>query len=103
MEYAQATIRLAGSLLNTVEKEVSAPEIAILRAVHGGQDTVVNIKLTRTDNISSKDERNRLEFIYNKELIEKLYPGVMGKLPLTLAEVGVESEDATAKEAKAKK
>lgn len=89
MEYANAEIRLAGSRDNTVIKEISAPEIPLLKAIHG-DDSVINIKLSRTEDINLKSERERLTSSYNKDLVEKLYPGVLGKIPSTLAEVGIE-------------
>lgn len=89
MEYANAEIRLAGSRDNTVIREVSASEIPLLKAIHG-DDSVINIKPSRTEDINLKAERERLAYAYNKELVEKLYPGVLGKIPATLAEVGIE-------------
>jgi hypothetical protein len=98
MEYAQIEVRLAGSLENTVIKEVSAPEIPILKSIHG-HDALVNIKKTRSDAVDVKEERDRLEKQYTAVVIEKLFPGVMGKLPQTLVEVGEEdpAAESTAK------
>jgi hypothetical protein len=89
MEYANIEIRLAGSLENTVIKEVSAPEIPVIKSVHG-HDAVINIKKTRTTPVDLKVERDRLEQIYTAPLIDKLFPGVVSKLPTSLAEVGIE-------------
>ena len=89
MEYANVEIRLAGSLENTVIKEVSSPEIPVLKALHG-HDAVVNIKKTRTAQADPKAERDRLEYVYTVALIEKLFPGVISKLPTSLSEVGVD-------------
>lgn len=96
MEYANIEIRLAGSLENTVIKEASAPEIAILKAIHG-HDAVVNIKKSRTSPVEQAVERDRLGRFYNDEIIAKLFPGVTSKLPTTLAEVGVEVPEETSK------
>ena len=89
MEYANIEIRLAGSLENTVIKEVSAPEIPVIKSVHG-HDAVIKIKKTRTTPVDLKVERDRLEQIYTAPLIDKLFPGVVSKLPTSLIEVGVE-------------
>lgn len=89
MEYAQIEVRLAGSLENTVIKEVSAAEIPVLKHIHG-HDAVINIKRTRVEEVDSRVERERLERQYTPPVIEKLFPGVMGKLPKTLVEIGVE-------------
>lgn len=90
MEYAQVTVRLAGSLENTVTKEVSVPEIPILKSIHG-HDAVVEIKKVRADAVDAKEERERLERAYTPVVIEKLFPGVMNKLPQSLVEIGEEA------------
>ena len=89
MEYAQIEVRLSGSLENTVIKEVSAAEIPVIKSLHG-HDAVVNIKKTRSDAVDQKEERDRLEREYTSPVVEKLFPGVLGKLPQTLVEIGVE-------------
>lgn len=89
MEYAQIEVRLASSLENTVIKEVSVPEIPVIKSIHG-HDAVVNIKKTRVESIDVKAERERLERYYTPGVIEKLFPGVLGKLPQTLVEIGEE-------------
>lgn len=91
MEYANIEIRLAGSLENTVIKEVSVPEIPVLKSIHG-HDAVVNIKKTRTSQVDSKTERDRLDRIYGQPLVEKLFPGVVSKLPTSLLDIGVEEQ-----------
>lgn len=92
MEYAKAEIRLAGSLENTVVKNVSAPEIAVLRQIHG-EDAVVNAIYSHSDSeVTQKAERERLSKFYNPGVVEKLFPGAIGKLATTLSEVGVEVE-----------
>jgi hypothetical protein len=90
MEYANVEIRLAGSLENTVLKEVSVPEIPVLKAIHG-HDSVLNIKKSRLGEVNSKEERERLERQYTPAIVEKLFPGVLNKLPTTLAEIGEEA------------
>ena len=90
MEYANVEIRLAGSLENTVIKEVSTPEIPVLKAIHG-HDAVVNVKKSRVGEVDLKEERDRLERIYTPAVVEKLFPGVLNKLPTTLVEIGEEA------------
>lgn len=64
MQFYQAKVRLAGSLLNEVFKpDLSAPEIMLLRAFHG-QDAVVDIKRTRVSALPSESERERLMALY---------------------------------------
>lgn len=103
MEYAKAEIRLAGSLENTVVKNVSAPEIAVLRMIHG-EDAVVNVSYSHSDaEVTQKSERERLSKFYNPGVVEKLFPGAIGRLATTLAEVGIAVEvEAPAKPSKSK-
>ena len=64
MQFYQCKVRLMGSLLHEVFKpEVSAPEIMILRALHGS-DAVVDIVRTRIGAVSNDDERERLLSLY---------------------------------------
>jgi hypothetical protein len=51
---------------------------------------VVNVKKTRTTQVDHKAERDRLENVYTVATIEKLFPGVVSKLPVSLSEVGIE-------------
>lgn len=103
MEYAKAEIRLAGSLENTVVKNVSAPEIAVLRQIHG-DDSVVNAIYSHSDSeVTQKSERERLSKFYNPGVVEKLFPGAIGRLATTLAEVGIAVEvEAPVKPSKSK-
>ena len=96
MDYANVEVRLAGSLENTVRKEVSSPEIAVIKALHG-HDAVVNIKKSRVSSVDQATERDRLGKFYGDEVIAKFFPGVTSKLPTTLAEVGVEVPEETSK------
>lgn len=96
MEYANVEIRLAGSLENTVIKEVSIPEIPILKSLHG-HDAVVNVKKSRSATVDQAVERDRLEKVYTPGIVEKLFPGVTSKLPLSLADIGLEEPSVEAK------
>jgi hypothetical protein len=107
MQLYSAKVRLGGSLYNEVRKdELTAPEILLLRSIHGGAEAVTEVKATgkeafdvdeegnkrlRTD----KAERARLKRIYdayNKKL-DKLF-GPMGALPQVLEDDFVVAEDA---------
>ena len=92
MEYANTEIRIGGSLENTVIKEVSAPEIAVLRAIHG-DDALVNTSKTRLDDaVTSRSERERLQKTYGDEVLKQLFPGALSVLPSRLSEVGIETK-----------
>ncbi len=57
-------VRLQGSVLNEVPKsDVTAPEIEVLRALHGS-DAVAGIVETGSVKRSDRDERRRLEEVY---------------------------------------
>lgn len=96
MEYANTEIRIGGSLENTVIKEVSAPEIAVLRAIHG-EDALVNTVKSRIGDIDARSERERLTKIYGVEVLKKLFPGAMSVIPSKLADVGVEGFETKSK------
>ena len=102
MEYANVEIRLAGSLHNTVIKEVSAPEIAVLRKIHG-EDAVNKVVKTRTEEVLNKSERTRLEVAYGKDTVTAAFGAEFNQLPKVLSEVGAEVEEAPVVAAKPKK
>ena len=90
MEYANTEILIGGSLENTVIKEVSAPEIAVLRAIHG-DDALVNTVKSRSDaSVDVRSERERLTKVYGGEVLKKLFPGALSVIPSKLIEVGIE-------------
>lgn len=68
MRFYNAKVRLAGSLLHEVYKEgLSAPEIMLLRHIHG-QDAVVDIKYVDEKTYGPDEnavERDRLRLIYD--------------------------------------
>lgn len=78
-------VRLAGSLINEVPKKgVTAPEIALLRFLHGGDDMVTDIKALPIDAMvedgvdakgkpkkrprTEQEERERLQTLYGPAL-----------------------------------
>jgi len=96
MQRCECTVRLGGDITNTVHKVMVSPaEIVILRHIHGGDDAVVDIKPTGMDNMPHANERDRLNYTYGKEVVEKVFPGSFAKLPVTLKDIGHgrESED----------
>lgn len=97
MEYANTEIRIAGSLENTVIKEVSAPEIAVLRAIHGDDALVNTVKSRVNGDVDGRSERERLTKIYGGEVLKKLFPGALSVIPSKLADVGIEGFESKAK------
>lgn len=104
MDYANVEIRLGGSLHNTVIKEVSAPEIAVLRKIHGA-DAVNQVVKTRTETVVNRAERERIESLYGKDVVISAFGGEFAKLPESLADVdaGEVSEPEAPVTAKSKK
>lgn len=57
-------IRIGGSVLNEIRKtDVTAPEIEVLRAIHGS-DAVLDVKQTGEAKRTDREERARIEDIY---------------------------------------
>lgn len=90
METAIVEILLNGNVSNTTTRLVSAPEVAILRSIHGG-DAVTNVTEVTRGSAGNSDEVERLRRVYGKIAFEKVYPGAMPSLPKTFADVGVEA------------
>ena len=64
MQLYSAKVRLAGSLLNEVLKEeLTAPEVTVLRAIHG-PESIVDLKAGKQVDRSDSEERARLEQMY---------------------------------------
>jgi hypothetical protein len=99
-----ALIRHGGKLSYQVSKKnLTAPEIVVLRAIHGS-DCIVNLKKTGVRNakmfsddpdnarlMSNGGELDRLRTLYNdfktddeKPIIDVLWPGFNPQLPLTI-------------------
>ena len=102
MQTCSITLRLGGSLLHTVQKiGVTPAEILVLQNIHGS-DAVVDVRATRSRLSTHAAEWDRLAALYDKastwaspeqnagSVLSKLFPGAMRKLPLTLAEIGIE-------------
>lgn len=99
MQRCNCIVRLAGDMQNTVFKSgVSPAEIAVLRLIHGGQDTVVDIQPIEMDKTPHRQERDRLIMIYGAGPVDHLFPGVMARLPITLKEIEGPGEDEEAEE-----
>lgn len=101
MQISSATIRLGGSMNNTVRKSDLTPaEIVVLQALHG-QDAIIDVIHERDQRRSHNEEYERLAFIYSPnsnvstpdgertDIMQKLFPGAIKKLPTTLVEIGM--------------
>lgn len=85
MNVFSCKLRLNGSVLNEVPKiNVSAPEIIVLRSIHG-PDSVVDMKLTGNPNREHLAERDRLSDIYGHDRIVELFGPEHRELPLHVA------------------
>jgi len=88
MQRATCKVRLAGDLGNEVQKlNVSPAEIAILRDLHGGYDSVKDIQPTSMDKSPHADERRRLASIYGQHVVDRIFPGQYNPLPVTLKDI----------------
>lgn len=94
MKLANIMLAIGGGRDNTIPKyDVTAGEIAVLRAIHG-EDAVFDVEPTDTDALNENDakrtnrqELNRLKYIYGKatdangaHLVENLYPGAAARV-----------------------
>lgn len=103
MQIALAEILLNGNLQHSTVRVVSAPEILILRDIHGN-DAVINVTEPATLERTNAEEIERLKVFFGSEVFTKVFPGSMPKLPSTFAEVGVDvSKEPNKKTAKAEK
>lgn len=107
MEYANATVRIGGSLLHTVDKVgLTVPEVIVLRMVHGS-DAVVNLKYCPLKDApygkkhkddeeyreySDIDEMERLINTYGEEVVVAGFPGHSPNFPKTFKDIGIELE-----------
>lgn len=97
MELANVMLKLGGDDANTVPKyDVTAAEIAVLCAIHGG-DAVFDIEPTgETVERSARAERDRLLALYpakdqdNNEIVMTVYPGVAPVIHTELADLGLD-------------
>jgi hypothetical protein len=84
MQVYRCKVRLAGSLLNEVWKdEATAPEIILLRAMHG-DDAVVEITRTSMDKRPHAEERERLKNIYGAKIVLEQFGHPHQQLPVRL-------------------
>lgn len=101
MQICTCEVRLNDSAAHTVTKVgVTPAEILILQAIHGAS-AVVDIRPVQQDRRSNNDEWDRLQATYgrapdglmdagNGALLQKLFPGAMPKLPVTLKDIGMQ-------------
>lgn len=90
-------VRLGGSLYNEVPKEITAPELAVLKVLHG-EDAVADIKHLRNDpDRKIEGERERLNDLYGGALsklddVKSLNGifGVAGQLPAEIPGVAID-------------
>ena len=92
MQIALAEILLNGNLQHSTVRVVSAPEILILRNIHGN-DAVINVNESANLERTNAEEIDRLKLYFGADVFSKVFPGSMPKLPTTFAEVGVEFEN----------
>lgn len=90
MQIALAEILLNGNLQHSVVRMITAPEVAILREVHGS-DAVINLSEFSAIRRSSGEEMDRLKQYYGPDVVTKVFPGSMPKLPSSFEDVGFES------------
>lgn len=89
MDYHFVALAIGGDITHVITKDfVTAPEIVLLRAIHG--DTAVyDIRPTGSFDHDSDQERDRLGELYNDEQVGEIF-GKFGNVPETLADAKIE-------------
>lgn len=101
MQLVSATVRLGGKVDQEVLKGhepikggmldgISVAEVAVLRFIHGN-DAVTQVQALRQDKRSHQFERKRLQTLYGDTVVDKLFPGVTTKLPISLKDIEIEN------------
>ena len=86
MDFFTCKVRLSGSVLNEVPKiNVTAPEIVMLRHLHG-HDAVVGLKRTKSENVEHGVERERLSLLYGEKRMIEVFGQAHRELPAKLAD-----------------
>jgi len=89
LETAHGLCRLGGDVRNEVHLfGVTAPEVILLRHIHGGSDTVYKLEVVGESRMTATGERIRLlkKYPRHEKLIAELFPGLAPNFPLTIAE-----------------
>ena len=91
MQVCDCLVLVGGDIGKSVMRYgVTAPEVAILRSIHG-DDAVRDIVIKSNEKIDSLAERDRLTLTYKEEIIAGLF-GKFGDLPETLADARVQDD-----------
>lgn len=81
MHILEGKVRLGGSLLHEVWKpEMTAPEVIVLRDIHG-QDAIVDLEVLPAKKVEHAKERDRLGRLYGDARIERLFGPLHHPLP----------------------
>ena len=91
MQLADIQVNLGGNLHQSIPmRGVTPAEICVLKIVHG-DDGVNNVRPTTMDKRTHKDEKDRLleRYTRHNEDIEKMFPGMDPRLPVTLKDIGI--------------
>ncbi len=98
MQHYKALVRLAGNILHEVPKDnLTAPEIILLRFIHG-DDAVVSIKKFspsgKKNKVNQKQETERLKMKYGEQKFSQVFGGgYIDKLPMVLEGFTSELDD----------
>src|SRR5262245_45591011 len=89
METCRCIVNLGGDVRNQVPLVgISVPELILLRAIHGGAETVIEPVRDGHSRENNASERMRLLKKYQRhgKLIGELFPGLVPDFPKTIAE-----------------
>lgn len=88
MRLYSGRVRLGSPLNEVVREDMTAPEVLLLRHLHGGADAVVGLVCTGERQVDHEQERDRLRRDYESfqhegaSLVDKLFGPAFQPLPL---------------------
>lgn len=83
MDIVLAEIHLYGDIRASTVKEITVPEIAVVRGLHGRNSVAVREKVGSVKR-SEREEKHRLTTVYGK-IVETIYPGEVPRMDMELA------------------
>jgi len=92
MQFYRCDVNHAGSRDMRIHKaEVTPAEIVVLRHLHG-VESITGVVKTREGKVQQVVERERLRRIYGALVFAALFPGAVPRMPLTLADCGLNDD-----------
>ncbi len=96
MQFYDATVRLGGNVIHEVPRtNLTAPEVVVLQAIHGGVEAVVNIEPVRSGKIDMNMERDRLIQKYSPKVVSEVFGPTTATMPEKLPGIKTKKGETT--------